>query len=96
MESRVPLTVMLKLRGKDASGKAFELLALTDDVSTSGFLCSCAAPLERDAIVEVSLLRGGVERATGRARVARVESASIPAQRYEFQFVEKPSDWILQ
>lgn len=55
MDVRIPLTVMLKLRGEDASGKAFELLALTDDVSTRGFLCSCDARLERGAVVEVSL-----------------------------------------
>src|SRR2546426_1200006 len=56
-EVRVRLRALLKLRGTDTSGRKFELLTTTDDVSASGFLCGCHALLERDAIEEVWLRR---------------------------------------
>ncbi len=95
-EVRARLRVILKLKGTDTSGKAFEFLTVTEDVSASGFLCGCPALLERDAIMEVFLMGGGVERQVGRARVVRVEWPSTPGQRYGFHFIGKPRDWILR
>src|SRR6202047_628193 len=40
-EVRVRLRVPLKLRGKDAQAKDFEEAAATENVSLSGFLCTC-------------------------------------------------------
>ncbi len=95
-EVRVRLRALLKLRGTDTSGRKFELLTTTDDVSASGFLCGCHALLERDAIVEVWLRSGGVELLVGRARMVRVEWPNTAWQRHGFRFVEKPRDWILR
>ena len=95
-EVRVRLRALLKLRGTDISGRKFELLTTTDNVSASGFLCGCHALLERDAIVEVWLRSGGVELQVGRARMVRVEWPNTAWQRHGFRFVEKPHDWILR
>jgi len=95
-EVRVRLRALLKLRGTDTSGRKFELLTTTDDVSASGFLCGCHALLERDAIVEVWLRSGGVELQVGRARMVRVEWPNTAWQRHGFRFVEKPHDWVLR
>ncbi|MBZ5704557.1 MAG: response regulator [Acidobacteriia bacterium] len=92
---RVRMRVTLKLRGTDASGKTFEELTATENVSAEGFLCNCAQPLVKDAIVEVFLV-GGAERYVGRARVVRQESPGAPWQRYGFQFQEKTLEWVLQ
>lgn len=95
-EVRVRLRALLKLPGTDISGRNFELLTTTDDVSASGFLCGCHASLERDTIVEVWLRSGGVELQVGKARMVRVEWPNTAWQRYGFQFVEKSLEWILQ
>jgi CheY-like chemotaxis protein len=94
-ERRVRLSVILKLRGQDAAGNPFESLTAADDVSGSGFLCACQARLEKGSQVEVFLM-GGQERYVGRAEVMRTEWRDRPWQRYGFQFVEKPREWILQ
>lgn len=93
-ERRVRLSVIVKLRGQDVSGERFELLSAADDVSASGFLCACQARLETGSLVEVFLM-GGQERYVGQARVVRTEWRDRPWQRYGFQFVEKPREWIL-
>jgi DNA-binding response OmpR family regulator len=96
-EVRARLRAILKLTGSDRSGKAFELLTVSENVSVSGFLCGCHTLLEIGATVEVALRGGGgVERQVGRARVVRVEWLHTPAQRYGFLFVDKPRDWILK
>jgi DNA-binding response OmpR family regulator len=95
-EVRVRLRALLKLRGTATSGRKFELLTTTDDVSASGFLCGCHALLERDATVEVWLRSAGVELHVGRARMVRVEWPNTAWQRHGFRFVEKPHDWILR
>lgn len=94
-EPRIRLAVALKLQGTDVLGNPFEILTATDDVSTSGFLASCAVALDKNAPVEV-FLKGRVERFVGRVKVVRIESRDTPRQRYGFQFVEKPREWILQ
>jgi DNA-binding response OmpR family regulator len=92
---RVRMRVTLKLRGTDASGKPFEELTATENVSAEGFLCNCTQSLTKDAIVEV-FLAGATERYVGLARVARKESPGAPWQRYGFQFQEKTLEWVLQ
>jgi CheY-like chemotaxis protein len=92
---RVRMRLSLKLRGAEASGRAFEEITITENVSADGFLCSCMSSLVKDAIVEVILSSGG-EHYVGRARVVRKESSGAPWRRYGFQFVEKTSAWPLQ
>ncbi len=93
-ELRIRSNVALKLRGTDKHGTPFEVPTATENVSASGFLCGCAAPLAKDAIVEVSLC-AGVERHVGRARSVRAEWMDTSHPRYGFRFVEKPAEWIL-
>ncbi|MFZ0211199.1 MAG: response regulator [Candidatus Acidiferrales bacterium] len=94
-EARVKLRVMLKLKGSDAKGQPFELLAATENVSAHGFLCGCTAVVKKDAIVDVFLMSAG-QQAVGKARVARVEWPETPGQRCGFQFVSDPLDWVLR
>jgi DNA-binding response OmpR family regulator len=95
-EVRARLKVILKLKGTDRQGRAFELLTMTEDISATGFVCGCKEVLERDSIVEVFLIGGGIDRQAGRARVIRVEWPNTPGQRYGFRFVEKPTQWLLR
>ncbi len=92
---RVRMRIALKLRGTDASGRQFEEITSTDNVSAGGFLCNCMSSLLKDTIVDV-ILASGAERFVGRARVVRKESSGTPWQRYGFQLKEKTQDWVLQ
>ena len=94
-EARIRISIALKLKGADVSGKTFAILTATENASATGFLASCAVPLEKDAQVDVFLYAKS-ERFAGRARVVRIEWRDTPRQRYGFQFVQKPSDWILE
>jgi response regulator RpfG family c-di-GMP phosphodiesterase len=94
-EVRVRMKVVLKLRGTDANGKKFEELAETENVSASGFLCNCALPLVKDALLEVFLAREK-ELYVGRARVVRKDSPGASWQRYGFHFEETTAEWVLQ
>lgn len=94
-EVRVRLRVPLKLRGTDANGKPFEALTTTENVSLSGFLCGCSAPVAKDSIVNVYMVSGSEEYA-GKARVIRSELDDTPCPRYGFRFVEKPENWVLR
>jgi hypothetical protein len=93
---RVRMRLALKLRGSDASGRKFEKMTTTENVSAAGFLCNCMSALVKDTIVEVTLSSGGSERYVGRARVVRKESSGAPWHRYGFQFQEKTLDWPFQ
>lgn len=93
---RVPMRVLIKLRGTDAEGKPFEHATATDNVSAGGFLAVCAAPLIKGTAVDVFLAGAGGERYAGRAQAVRKESAGSPWQRYGFEFIETSSDWVLQ
>ena len=94
-EPRVRLRAMLKIRGTNSKGEAFEARTATENVSAHGFLCACDVSLRKDAIVEVFLTATG-QKLVGKARVARVEWPETPAQRYGFQFVEDPVEWVLR
>lgn len=92
---RVRMRIALKLRGTDANGKSFEELTATENVSAEGFLCNCAHPLVKDAVVDVFLV-GATERFVGRAKIVRKEAPGAPWQRYGFHFQEKTSEWVFQ
>jgi DNA-binding response OmpR family regulator len=92
---RVRMRVSLKLRGTDADGEQFEELTATENVSAGGFLCTCMAPLVKDAPVEVFLASGEQERFAGRAQVVRREPGA-PWPRYGFHFEQITSEWVLQ
>lgn len=92
---RVRLRVMLKLRGVDSTDTEFGIVTATENVSASGFLCGCSALVGLNSIVEVSMV---IDRTPfiGKARVTKVDWPGTVAQRCDFEFLEKPRDWILQ
>lgn len=93
-EVRVRLRVHIKISGVDSHGKSFEEKAYTENVSLSGFLCSCVAALRMDSVVEVYLMEPR-EQYVGSARAVRSESSAPPSMRYGFRFVEKKGSWVL-
>ncbi len=94
-EARVRLRIDLKLRGTDVEGAQFEVRTTTDNVSANGFHCSLPMALVSDRTVLVFCLTGG-ERFVGVARVIRAAGEGQKANLERgFQFVEKPSEWIL-
>jgi len=94
-EVRVQLNVIVKLSGKDLEGEQFDILTVTENVSANGFLCICPAPLAEGTTVGVSLSNGAT-RLVGNARVVRIEWRDTPWQRYGFQFIGHPRNWVLQ
>jgi CheY-like chemotaxis protein len=94
-EVRVRLRVPLRLRGTDVHGQAFDEPATTEDVSLNGFLCTCAAELATDAVVEVYLATGGAAQ-VGKARIVRASSSNTSPRQYGCRFVEKTGTWVLQ
>ena len=92
---RVRLRLGLRLRGTEPSGKAFEEITTTENVSAEGFMCNCMSSLVKGSIVEVILSSRG-EHYVGQARVVRKESSGVPWQRYGFQFGEETLAWPLQ
>ena len=94
-EVRVHLRVLLKLRGTDINEKPFEEMSNTENVSKSGFLCGCTAPLKKDSTIDVYLVSGGTK-FVGKARVVRSEGCDTHYPRHAFRFVQKEGDWILQ
>jgi len=93
-DPRVRLRVMLGLRGTDASGNAFDVPAVTENVGANGFLCRCLVKMNEGGTVEV-YLRRDEDRSVAKARVARIDCPGTPEQAYDFQFTEKSADWIL-
>jgi CheY-like chemotaxis protein len=92
---RVRLRIMLKLRAIDSTDTDFEIVIATENLSATGFLCGCTALIGLNTIVEVSLATGNAH-FIGKARVTQVDSPGTVAQRCDFEFVDKPIDWILQ
>jgi CheY-like chemotaxis protein len=99
-EVRVRLRVTLKLRGTDAHGKNFEAVATTENVSLSGFLCGCAAELDADSVMDVSIVdvsrANNVEDYVGKAKVVHADSQGAPVRHYGCRFLEKTGTWVLQ
>jgi response regulator RpfG family c-di-GMP phosphodiesterase len=93
---RVRMRLVLKLKGQDESGRSFEQLTTTENVSAGGVLCNFTVGLGKDAILDVFISSAGHDCFVGRVRPARIEAPETPWQRYGFQFVERSKDWILQ
>src|ERR1700729_4170750 len=88
-DHRIRLKVILKLVGTSSSGKRFDLLTSTEDVSANGFLCKCSVDLEPGAIVEVFLLSRSSEVLVGRASMRHTQWPGTAWQNCGFGFVEK-------
>jgi len=91
---RVQMRVVLKLQGTDPSGKQFEELAETENVSASGFLCICSRPLVKGASCDV-YRTGSSDRYVGQARVVRKASPGDLWHRYGFRFQGTIANWVL-
>jgi CheY-like chemotaxis protein len=93
-EPRVRLRILLELRWVDSEGAAFELVTVTDNVSTNGFRCGCQAVMKEGATVEVYLAKHD-HRFVGKARIVRLDWPGTTGQRCDFQFDQRPTEWIL-
>jgi DNA-binding response OmpR family regulator len=94
-QPRIRLKVILKLRGIGQNGKEFELLTSTEDVSAGGFLCRCSVAIDKDELVQVSLMSAEGERHVGSAQLIHIRWPDLPWQACGFRFIEKNSRWIL-
>jgi len=94
-EVRVRLRVPLKLRGKDAQGNEFEEAATTENVSLSGFLCSCGREISIHSVVDVYMGSGSDEH-VGKAEIVHSNGRAAPLCRYGCRFTEKNGPWVLQ
>lgn len=94
-EVRVRLRVPLKLRGKDAQNKDFEEPATTENVSLSGFLCTCNRGIPVHSIVDVYMVSIHDEH-VGRAQIMHAEAKTPPLYRYGCRFTEKKGPWVLR
>jgi hypothetical protein len=90
----VRMRVGLKLLGSDPSGKQFEELAETENVSASGFTCICLRPLVKGARFDV-YRTGSTDLYVGQARVVRKASPGDPRQRYGFRLQGTIANWVL-
>jgi CheY-like chemotaxis protein len=93
-EVRVRLHVPLKLRGLDNHGNKVDHETTTEDVSLSGFRCSCAAELPAGSIVEVYLMNSGTQY-VGKAEIVHSERAASSLRQFGFRFLEKTGPWVL-
>jgi DNA-binding response OmpR family regulator len=94
-EVRVRLRVALKLRGKDAHGNDFEEAAVTENVSLSGFLCTCTRELRIHSLIDV-YIESGRDEFVGEAKIMHSDSQVWPLHRYGCRFTEKKGPWVLQ
>jgi CheY-like chemotaxis protein len=94
-EVRVPLSVHLKLRGKNFKGDNFDVTAKTVDASVNGFLCTCNADLPIDSIVDVYLVAGGEEH-VGKAKIVDTSSKHAFQRNYRCRFIEQSGPWVLR
>jgi DNA-binding response OmpR family regulator len=94
-EVRVRLHVPLNLRGTDGHGKKFEEVTTTENVSPTGFLCSCSAELLANSIVDV-YMTNPTNDYVGKAKIVRSDTKASPLRRYACRFIEKTGPWVLQ
>ncbi len=94
VEARVRLKATLKLRGVDKTQAPFDVLAVTESVTANGFSCGLQVNVEEGSVVKVHLAAN--EKLIGKAQVICVNASETPGQACDFQFLEKPSDWILE
>jgi CheY-like chemotaxis protein len=94
-EPRIRLRVMLIMNGIDSTRAEFELVIATENVGSTGFLCGCPALPNVDTVVKVFLAKDE-QQLSGKARVTKVDRPDTLEQLYDFEFIEKPLNWVLQ
>jgi CheY-like chemotaxis protein len=76
-EVRVRLCIPLELRGTDSHGNKFNQETITEDVSLSGFLCTCTIDLSVGSIIEVYLRSFGAQY-VGKGKIVHAEKKLEP------------------
>ena len=94
-EVRVRLRVPLKLVMTDNDGKKLAESATTENVSMSGFLCSCTMECPSGSVVDVYLTSRG-EEYVGKAEIVHSNEKTGPLRQYGCRFIEKTGPWVLQ
>jgi DNA-binding response OmpR family regulator len=85
-DPRIQLRVVIKLRGQDSAGNAFEVRAETENMSRGGFLCVCSQAMNMGTEAEAHLC-GEAEYNLGRAKLIRVVESAVGKPRYAFQLL---------
>jgi CheY-like chemotaxis protein len=93
-EVRIRLCVALKLKGTDVRGQKFEVAAITENVSLSGFLCRCTAELPTNSILDI-YLSSFADEYVGKARIVHSLSKGKSLWHYGCRFFEKSGPWVL-
>jgi CheY-like chemotaxis protein len=93
-ERRIRLRLGIKLQGTDSTGKTFEVLTSTENVSRHGFACGVNVSLKQNAVVQVFLWEPTAHRFAGQAVLVWREGLEIAAPRCGFRFLEEPREWI--
>lgn len=93
-EPRVRLKTALELRGVNTTQAPFEVIAVTESITANGFSCELQVDLKEGAVIDVYLATKK-EESIGRARVIHVGQAGAPRHACDFEFLEKPANWIL-
>jgi CheY-like chemotaxis protein len=94
-EARVRLPIGIRIVGTQTTGQPFDAALVTYDVSVSGFSCHTNLALPVGNSVDV-FMTAGKQPAKGQALVVRVEKRGTPEQRYGFQFIQKPENWVVR
>lgn len=94
-EVRVRLRVPLKLKGTNGQGQMSEHAATTENVSLSGFSCTCSAEFPTNSIVDV-YLTGRSEDYVGKAKIIHCDAKAAPLRHYGCSFIEKKGPWVLK
>jgi DNA-binding response OmpR family regulator len=93
-EVRVRLRVPLLLKHTDIQGNKIQQETVTENVSLSGFLCTCTAELPAGTMVDV-FLTNPTPTSVGKARVVHSDSKASLLRHYGFRFIEKTGPWVL-
>jgi CheY-like chemotaxis protein len=93
-EVRVRLRVPLMLRHTDSHGNKVDQETITENVSLSGFLCTCTAELPTGSILDVYLTNPGLLH-VGKAKIVHSDTKAAPLCHYGFRFMEKTGPWVL-
>ena len=93
-EVRVRLRVPLILKNTDAKGRNTEQETTTENVSLSGFLCTCTTELPAGTVVEV-FLKDPQAIFVGKAKIVHSDAKAEALRHYGFRFLEKTGPWVL-
>jgi hypothetical protein len=82
------------LRYTHANGNKAEQETITENVSLSGFLCTCTAELPAGTVVDV-FLKNAEAIYVGKAKIVHSDAKALALRHYGFRFIEKTGPWVL-